>query len=229
MWASPATARAAGGPPERRAHEGHVIHGRYLARGTASSGHTVLRSRPTFRRTMADGETRTRLTSWFHQWRSPMRKFLVVHSALRGADLEDVAQEVFLRLLRYERAELVEHPQAYLYKMAANVAAEWALRARSRLPHEPKWLLELTAESQPDEDAERDAASEEIERVLQRLPARQREMLKLHFAEGLGYAQIAERMGSSQRIVKRQLVKSYATLRAELDVELLGVVKHGRP
>jgi RNA polymerase sigma factor (sigma-70 family) len=178
---------------------------------------------------MTTRERTRRLTSWFHQWHSPLRKFLVVHSALRGADLEDVAQEVFLRLLRYERAELVENPRAYLYKMAANVAAEWALRARSRLPHEEKWLLELIAESQPDRDAERDAASEEIERALGRLPGRQREMLKLHFAEGLGYAQIAQRMGSSQRVVKRQLVKSYATLRAELDAELVGVMKHGRP
>jgi RNA polymerase sigma-70 factor (ECF subfamily) len=178
---------------------------------------------------MTSRESQNRLTSWFHQWHSPLRKFLVVHSALPGADLEDVAQEVFLRLLRYERAELVENPQAYLYKMAANVAAEWALRARSRLPHEAKWLLDLTSESQPDQDAERDATSQEIERVLQHLPARQREMLKLHFNEGLGYAEIAQRIGSSQRVVKRQLVRSYATLRAELDVELLGVIKHGRP
>jgi hypothetical protein len=32
--------------------------------------------------------------------------------------------------MRYDRAELIERPQAYLYKMASNVAAEWAIRGR---------------------------------------------------------------------------------------------------
>ncbi len=50
------------------------------------------------------------------------------HGAVSGADVNDVAQEVFLRLLRYDRAELIEYPQAYLFKMAANVANEWAIR-----------------------------------------------------------------------------------------------------
>ena len=44
--------------------------------------------------------------------------------------MDDAAQEVFLRLLRYDRGELVENPQAYLFKVATNVAAEWSIRAR---------------------------------------------------------------------------------------------------
>ena len=53
-------------------------------------------------------------------WRAPLRKFLMGHGAVSGADVNDVAQEVFLRLLRYDRAELIEYPQAYLFKMASN-------------------------------------------------------------------------------------------------------------
>jgi RNA polymerase sigma factor (sigma-70 family) len=177
---------------------------------------------------MTTVETQRRLTAWFRQWRSPLRRFLTVHSTLRGADLDDIAQEVFLRLLRYERAELVEDPRAYLYKMAANVAAEWAIRARIRFPHEEKWLAELTTGSTPDEDAERDQTQEHLEQAIQRLPARQREMLKLHFAEGLEYTEIARRVGSTQRAVKRQLIRSYARLRLELALDTSGVVQHGR-
>lgn len=177
---------------------------------------------------MSSPETQRRLTDWFRQWRTPLRKFLWVNGRVRGADLDDIAQEVFLRLLRYERAELVESPQAYLFKIASNVAAEWAIRARSRFPHDATWLLELTAESQPEETVARDVAQTHIARAIERLPPRQREVLKLHFGEGLGHAQIAERIGSSQRVVKRQLVKSYARLRIELDADLIGELKHGR-
>ncbi len=59
-------------------------------------------------------------------------QILVGRGAVRVADLDDVAQEVFLRLLRYETAEVVQHPQAYIFKMAANVTAEWAIRSRHR-------------------------------------------------------------------------------------------------
>src|ERR1700744_3279532 len=86
------------------------------------------------------------LSAWFRRWRSPLRKFLAGRGAVRVADLDDVAQEVFLRLLRYESAEVVQHPQAYIFKMAANVAAEWAIRSRHRLAHEPRWLSTLVAQ-----------------------------------------------------------------------------------
>lgn len=178
---------------------------------------------------MSTAETQRRLTDWFRQWRAPLRKFLFVNGGVRGADLDDIGQEVFLRLLRYERAELVERPQAYLFKIASNVAAEWAIRARSRYPHDAEWLMELTTEVQPDETVAQEAARSQVERAIERLPPRQREVLALHFGEGLGHAQIALRIGSSQRVVKRELVKSYARLRLELDAELLGELKHGRP
>ncbi len=61
-----------------------------------------------------------------------------------------------------------------------------------------------------------------------RLTARQRAVLKLQFGEGVGRAQIAERLGSSERIVKRDLMKSYEKLRLELNSDLLRVLSNGR-
>ncbi len=177
---------------------------------------------------MSGPETTRKLTEWFRQWRVPLRKFLIGHGAVPSSDVNDVAQEVFLRLLRYDRAELVEHPQAYLFKMAANVANEWAIRARSRRPHESKWLGDLLAEDSPELDAAQAEARAEIARALGTLTARQRAVLKLQFGEGVGRAQIAERLGSSERIVKRDLMKSYEKLRAELNSDLLRVLSNGR-
>ncbi len=104
-----------------------------------------------------------RLTDWFHRWRRPLLRFLAAKGAVCAADLDDVAQEVFLRLIRYPRSELVEHPQAYLFRMAANVAAERAMRARHSRPHESEWLDDLTA---PQDNVARAAAQAEIERAL---------------------------------------------------------------
>jgi RNA polymerase sigma factor (sigma-70 family) len=175
---------------------------------------------------MTSSEAQGRLVEWFRQWRAPLRKFLTARWGVQSGELDDVAQEVFLRLLRYDRTELVENPQAYLFKMASNVAAEWSMRARVRRPHDPKWLLDLRADMGPEDEAIRSAAHEQLRVALSVLPARQREVLRLHFGEGLSHAEIASRMAVTQRIVKRDLVKTYARLRTELDASVADTLRN---
>ena len=177
---------------------------------------------------MTPVETRKRLADWFSRWRAPLRRFLSSRGTIPRADIDDVAQEVFLRLMRYDRSEIVEHPQAYLFRMASNVASEWSIRSRLRHPHDSEWLTGLLSEDRPDEDHARQSAELQIQEAIDRLPARQRHIVKLRFGEGLDQAAIAARLDLSERMVKRDLAHSYATLRIELDEELLGVMMHGR-
>jgi RNA polymerase sigma factor (sigma-70 family) len=177
---------------------------------------------------MSDANSKRRLADWFRQWRMPLRKFLIGKGAIPTSDLDDVAQEVFLRLIRYQRAELIEHPQAYLYKMATNVAAEWAIRGRYVRPHESKWLSGLSADEQPEDEISQAELQDEVERALLTLPPRQREVLKLQFFEGMSRMQIAEKIGTTERSVKRTLIKSYQMLRVQLSAELLKGVTDGR-
>jgi len=181
---------------------------------------------------MASRADHARLIDWFQgfrRWRGPLRKLLASRGVAGAEDLDDVAQEVFLRLLRYENAELIEHPQAYLFRMASNVAGEWALLARHRLPHAAEWLNELQAEGQPDETLARDDARRAVRAALARLPVRQREVLRLHFGEGLTRTQIAERLQLSERIVKRELVLAYAALRTPDNAELAQLLAEEGP
>jgi RNA polymerase sigma-70 factor (ECF subfamily) len=176
---------------------------------------------------MTSGDAKHRLSDWFHQWRSPLRRFLLGKARVRAADVDDVAQEVFLRLMRYGTAELVEHPRAYLYKVASNVAAEWSIRARNQRPHDSRWLSDLIDGHQPESPLLRGQIQQEIERGLATLAPRQREVLELYFVENLTHAQIAARRGESLRGVRRQFVKSYMKLRTVLDPDLLGAITHG--
>ena len=187
---------------------------------------------------MPSSATRERLTDWFkwfRVWRSPLRKILGARWSIAASDVDDVAQEVFLRLLRYDNAELIEHPQAYLFKMAENVAGEWAMRARHRHPHDARWLTDLRALSEPEQQVAREAAQRDLQAALERLPPRQREVLRLHFGEELARAEIAERLNVSERVVKRDLIRAYAKLRTDLDAEIAqtflteGSDSHERP
>lgn len=170
---------------------------------------------------MSSDAAKLRLSDWFRQWRLPLRRFLLGKTGVRVADVDDVAQEVFLRLMRYEKGDLVEHPKAYLYKIASNVAAEWSMRAASRSQHDEKWLAGLSGGEEPDSVLQRAQSQAEIRRALNTLPAVQREVLKLYFSEQLRHQAIAERMGESLRRVRRHVARAYEHLRCELDPDLL--------
>src|SRR3569833_1368156 len=138
-------------------------------------------------------------------------------SSLTESDLDDVAQEVFLRLLRYDNVDLIEHPQAYLFRMAANVLGEWTMRSQHRHPHDASWLEDLQADSDPECEADRESARRQLRTALAGLPPRHQEVLRLHFGEGLARAQIAQRLKISERSVKRDLINAYGRLRIVLD------------
>lgn len=178
---------------------------------------------------MTSDYAKRRLSDWFRQWRIPLRRFLLGRPGVRAADVDDVAQEVFLRLMRYEKGELVEHPKAYLFKIASNVAAEWSIRAVNRSQHDEKWLASLTGGEEPDAMLQRAQFQREIKRALGTLPAEQREVLKLYFTEELDQPAIAERTGDSLRRVRRHVARAYERLRHELHPALLEVEENGVP
>ena len=162
----------------------------------------------------------SRVGEWFREWHAPLRRFLRRRKAGSAAEIDDIAQEVFLRLLRYNRSELIDFPQAYLYKIATNVSAEWATRSNRRMPHNSAWLTDLADTLSPQDQVEREAADAELERAVQALPARCREILRLHFGESMRHEDIARRMGLTRRVIRRDLARAYATLRVALGTDV---------
>ena len=67
-----------------------------------------------------------------------------------------------------------------------------------------------------DEEFERSEQRAALAPALERLPAREREILRMRFEEGLPQTQIAQRVGLSQMHVSRLIRKSLAVMREEL-------------
>jgi RNA polymerase sigma factor (sigma-70 family) len=170
-----------------------------------------------------------RLAAWFAHWRRPIRYWLSTRSSVPASDVDDLAQEVFLRLLRYGDAT-VDNPQGYLFRIAANVANEWRERARHRQPHDEGWLHELPIEPrhEPENIAARRSTTEHVRAAVQALPPRQRQVLLLHVNEGLTYKQIAEQLSLTYRVVLRDLTRAYSQLRIQLTLEDLHEIDRDR-
>ncbi|MBM0108650.1 RNA polymerase sigma factor [Steroidobacter sp. S1-65] len=162
-----------------------------------------------------------RIAQWFRDWRKPVRHWLSRRASVPAAELDDLAQEVFVRLLRYSGKTTVENPLGYLLRIASNVASEWRERARVSKPHEQEWLDDLLIESEqePENSVCQARTDANVQSEVDKLPFRQRQVLLLRVNEGLTYKQIAERMELSPRAVLRDLSRAYSQLRMRLDPE----------
>lgn len=164
-------------------------------------------------------ERRQDVARWYDEYHLRLLSFLRANLHAES-DAEDVSQEVYLRLLRIPEDRVVEHPRAYLLRVAANVIHDW--RAGQKL-FETRPPEELDRASSPDdsgEDYDRKKRLERVERALTGLPAHHRSAVVLKTRHGMSYGEIAEHLGVSERMVKRYIVKAYARLRDRLNADI---------
>jgi DNA-directed RNA polymerase specialized sigma24 family protein len=89
----------------------------------------------------------------------------------RSADASDLTQELYLRLLRADRGELIRNPEAYLYTVAVNLLREQAVLDRRwghavdavDPPMDPALVDFCTPEEQVDRQGRLTQAAELIE------------------------------------------------------------------
>lgn len=146
---------------------------------------------------------------------SQLHRYLV--KRLRaGEEAEDMAQEVYLRLLRLQRADLVRQPAAYVYFLAAQVVGEYRLRAARRpLVYDSEALDSMTSAegyARKDELPDREHAERELRRLLAKLSRAHRDVLLLKKRDGFSVEEIARRLHMSPFKVRRYLVEANSKL-----------------
>jgi len=136
------------------------------------------------------------------------------------SDAPDLAQEVYVRMLRVSDTEAIRNPQLYLYTVASNLVKEYAVR-QLRLTTSPELDETSVAERLGelpalDNQLESSQMVERLGTVLEQLPSRWRTALILQHRYGLTYQQIAERLGVSSNMVKKYLAQGLAHCRRDM-------------
>lgn len=126
---------------------------------------------------------------------------------------EDLAQEVYLRLLRVDDEAIIREPRAFALRVAANVAHEWRSLARNRYPHSSAAVEMLAEEADAIEAIARQERVKSLEAALQQLSPNCRAALLMHRRDRMPREQIAETMGISVGMVKKHLVRALAICR----------------
>lgn len=140
----------------------------------------------------------------------------------RSEDLDDLVQEVYLRLLRVDDADKVRNPLAYIYGVASHVVSEFNMRGDKGKVVFDSSAVEATMD---DEGSRADRGSMEggayferhVSDALRQLSAKHLAVLLLERRDGLTHAQIAAKLDLSLHTVKKYSVQALAHVRASLE------------
>jgi RNA polymerase sigma factor (sigma-70 family) len=154
------------------------------------------------------GEHRTALQMFFRQ------------RIRTKADAADLAQEVYLRMLRIKDPEAIRNPVHYLYTVASNLVKEHAVldrRQASGIDIDEAPAFEQL-ETLPEFDGELDSA-QRIARlgvVLQQLRPKCRAAMELRFTHGLSFREIAAQLEVSPQMAKKYVAQGLSHCRRRL-------------
>jgi len=138
----------------------------------------------------------------------------------QAQDADDLAQEVFARLLRVRDADLVRNPLSYLLGIATHVVREF----RQRKQHERVLFDSDLAddrcarsdETAPAGMAEQLELKQRLDKALKQLPPAHQLVLLLVKRDGLSYAEAAAAAGLSVHTIEKYVVEARARLRVLL-------------
>jgi len=136
------------------------------------------------------------------------------------SDAPDLAQEVYVRMLRVSDMAAIRNPELYLYTVASNLVKEHAVLDRRRASSVD--LDEATVQQQlgelPAFDGQLDTTQRvtRLRTVLAQLPPKCRAAVILYYRHDLSYQEIADRLGVSSHMVKKYLAQALGHCRRRM-------------
>jgi RNA polymerase sigma factor (sigma-70 family) len=149
-----------------------------------------------------------------------LRRYLAVRMRNAAADVPDLVQEIFLRLLRIKDQDTIRNPRAYLYTIASHVLHQHALRQTAT----PEFIeiadvvseLQAVPDTDPALQAELDQRFEEIGRGLRAVAPAAYATLMMHRYHGMPLKDISKRLNVSHVTTKRYLAKALDYIEKQL-------------
>jgi RNA polymerase sigma factor (sigma-70 family) len=154
----------------------------------------------------------------FRTYAPALHRFLL-RRIRRPQEVDDMAQEVFARLMRVERADFIRKPASYLFGIATNVVREFRIKAshdQERVTFDSEMvdhLAERSSEAQADDMADRLSLQRQLEWGLAQLPRTHRTVLLMVTRDGLSHEETAKATGLSIHTVEKYVTEARARLK----------------
>jgi RNA polymerase sigma factor (sigma-70 family) len=167
---------------------------------------------------VADVRTQN-LCALHERFATPLRRFFRSYR-LNAADVEDLTQEVFVRLAGPNAQADLRKPQSFVFTLALNLVRDRARRLHIKAL--PKSVavetLSLTCDRPtPDQYLELEQCLQRVGQVLSDLKPAARKAFLMHRIHGESHAQIATKMQISVSMVEKHIMAAVASLQGALD------------
>lgn len=146
-----------------------------------------------------------------------LRRFLEARLRHAVADVPDLVQEVFLRMMRVSHPEAIRTPEAYLFTVAKAVLHQH--RARQNATPEAVDIMDVLSELEdleevgPEAQLQAEQRLAELDLALAQLPRKAYVTLILNRVVGLPLDEVGRRLGISRPMAKKYLAKALAHCR----------------
>lgn len=128
-------------------------------------------------------------------------------------DAEDVAQEAYIRMMRYEGSSELNSPSAMLFRIAVNVANDHGRTAVARRASHHTAIEETTLASESPSAERTVLASQTLDLLLdtiETLPPKCKQVFLLSRASDMTYPEIAAHCGISVKMVEKHISRAIA-------------------
>lgn len=143
-------------------------------------------------------------------------------------DPEDITHEVFTRLAAIppERLATIEHPQAFMFRMAENLLISAKRREHVSAAHAAQIAAidrdSAGFECSPDRVLLAKDQLDAAEAIIRAMPANRRQCFLLHRFEGLSFAEIGRRLGMSAVGARGHVERAMRDIHAALPASSAG-------
>ena len=128
-------------------------------------------------------------------------------------DADDVAQEAYIRMMKYEGSTEIKSPSAMLFRIALNVANDHGRAAQSRRASDHHDIDEYQLVSEQPSAERSVLAGQSLDlllEVIEALPPKCKQVFLLSRAHGMTYSEIARHCGISVKMVEKQISRAVA-------------------
>ena len=144
--------------------------------------------------------------------------YRIAFALLNNADdAEDILQDTYYKLWS-RRAELTNilQPEAFCVRLLKNLCLDFLRKPRNRSDNEPAELMQITTETTPEDELESKEKIEQIEALIERLPEKQRIVIRMRGSGDCSFEEIEAATGESAENVRVLLSRARKSLKKML-------------
>jgi RNA polymerase sigma-70 factor (ECF subfamily) len=169
-----------------------------------------------------DDESKRLFEAAFREHQASLVQYLC--SRVSSDEARDIAQEAYLRVLRYRENQDLDSLKALLFRIAANLIGMRARTAQAQhwADHRPfdEALGLPTGEASQQRRLDAEQQLDRLMEVIKGLPSKCQQAFVLSRFHDMSYPEIAKRCGISVKMVEKHIAKALEILRTEVGGDL---------